>query len=159
MLFLLLAATPAWAGDGWQHFESPRFGVSIDIPSGFVQQEPGPANNDGATFLSPDGSAELRVWGSHMLSGSLKADSRERQQFERDDGWKITYAPAKDGWYAYSGLKKDRIVYAKAVGACGNSMALYFRIEYPKNEKTHYDAMVTRLSRSLKYGPALACPE
>jgi hypothetical protein len=157
VLPLLLILGPAQAESGWRHFESARFGFSVDIPSGFIAQPP-PENGDGATFVSPDGTTELKVWGSNLLDQTLKSDSAFRREAETEEGWRITYSPIKKSWYAYSGLKGSRIVYTKAVSACGGSLALYFRIEYPKAEKLQYDAMVTRLSHSLKAGPAAECP-
>lgn len=157
LLLLILMVGPAAAEAGWKHFENSRFGFSIDVPEGFSEGTP-PENGDGATFTSPDGSAELRVWGSYLVDSSLKQDAAMRRQGETDDGWKISYSPVHKGWFVYSGTKAGRIVYAKAVAACGGEVALYFRIEYPKPEKLQYDALVTRLSHSLKAGPASDCP-
>lgn len=149
--------SPAFAEEGWKHFENARFGFSIDVPAGFIESDP-PANSDGATFTSPDASAELRVWGAYLVDTTLRKDAAQRRQWEADAGWKISYAPLKKGWFIYSGTKGQRIVYAKGVSACGGDVALYFRIEYPKPEKIHYDALVTRLSHSLKAGVGDQCP-
>jgi hypothetical protein len=35
---------------------------------------------------------------------------------------------------------------------------VHFRIEYPEAQKKDYDAIVERLSKSLKAGPASDCP-
>lgn len=157
LLLLVFLAVPALAEGGWKHFENSRFGFSIDVPAGLIEGDP-PENGDGATFTSPDGTAELRVWGSYLVDSSLKQDAAMRRQGEIEEGWRISYAPVKKAWFVYSGTKADRIVYAKGVSACGGDVALYFRIEYPKSEKKQYDALVTRLSHSLKAGPASDCP-
>lgn len=157
LLALLLFTAPALADAGWRQFDSARYGFSIEIPAGFIEQPP-PENGDGATFHAPDGTAELKVWGSNLLDETLKSDSAFRRKAETEEGWRITYSPVRKRWYAYSGLKGERIVYAKAVSACGGSLALHFRIEYPKTEKVQYDAMVTRMANSLKAGPAQDCP-
>lgn len=156
LMLLVLMVAPAFAEAGWKHFENSRFGFSIDVPAGFQEGEP-PENGDGATFTAPDGSAELRVWGAYLVDRSLKQDSAMRRQGEAEDGWRISYAPLRKRWFAYSGTKGNRIVYAKAVSACGGQVALYFRIEYPKSEKIQYDALVTRLSQSLKATPGAEC--
>ncbi len=104
VLPLLFVISPALAESGWRHFESARFGFSVDIPAGFIEQPP-PENGDGATFVSPDGTAELKVWGSNLLDQTLKSDSAFRREAETEEGWRITYSPIKKSWYAYSGLK------------------------------------------------------
>jgi hypothetical protein len=156
-LVLVVLIGPAFAEEGWRQFDNARFGFSMEVPAGFIKSEP-PANGDGATFNSPDGSAELRVWGAYLTDITLKQDAAQRRQWEADDGWKISYAPVKNTWFIYSGTKGDRIVYTKAVSACGGDVALYFRIEYPKSEKVQYDALVTRMSHSLKSGTGDQCP-
>lgn len=153
---LALMAVPALAEPQWKRFDNSRFGFSIEVPGGFIEGEP-PDNGDGATFTAPDGSAELRVWGAYLVDSSLKQDAAMRRKGEAENGWRISYAPVKKSWFAYSGTKGDRIVYAKGTSACGGEVALYFRIEYPKAEKTQYDALVTRLSHSLKSTPGADC--
>jgi hypothetical protein len=158
LFVLLLMSSPVMA-QAWSHFESARFGFSIDVPAGFQQSAAPPANGDGARFSSPDGLAELLIWGRN-LTESFTRDAATRKRAEQDDGWRITYSPVKRGlYYVLSGIKDDRIVYLKAVSACRGKLALYFRIEYPRSEKIQYDAMVTRLSHSLKAGRGAECPE
>lgn len=157
LIALVLTATVAQAEPAWKHFENARFGFSIDVPSGLIEQPP-PENGDGATFLAADQSAELRVWGNYPIDENFRQDARSRLASEKTEGWRITYAAIKSGWHVYSGTKSDRIVYAKGVSSCAGKVALNFRLEYPKAEKLQYDAMVTRLSKSLKSSAGSDCP-
>jgi hypothetical protein len=156
---LIFMSISCLAATGWTHVESKRYGFAVDIPAGFAERAAESDNGDGVTFTSPDGTAELRVWGSELGDLSLRQDSSRRRKAEQADGWRISFSPIKRGWYVYSGTKDNRIVYLKAVSSCKGALALYFRIEYPRPEKLNYDAMVTRLSHSLRAGPAADCPE
>jgi hypothetical protein len=154
----LLMSSPALAAS-WSQFKSARFGFSIEVPPGFIQSEAAPDNGDGAAFASPDKSATLLIWGRNLTEG-LADDAAQRKSAEREEGWRITYAPVKRGrWFVLSGIKGDRIMYLKGVAACRGRLALYFRLEYPRAEKEQYDAMVTRLSTSAKGGRGADCPE
>jgi hypothetical protein len=158
LILVFLFSCPALA-ESWSRFESARFGFSIEVPSGFMSSITESDNGDGATFTSPDKTAELRIWGRNLTEG-FSADAARQKRMEREDGWRITYSPVKRGKsYILSGIKDDRIVYLKSVAACGGKLALYFRIEYPRAEKLQYDAMVTRLANSTKAKKGADCPD
>jgi len=157
ILFLFLLCAPAFAAE-WTTYSNPRFGASIDVPPGFVKEVPEPENGDGLIFHSADGQTMLLVWGGNVTDGDFKLDSEIRLNRELDADWRITYRNKSDNeWSVYSGSQSGRIVYARSVSSCRGTQAVHFRIEYPEEQKKHYDAIVERLGKSLKAGPASDC--
>jgi hypothetical protein len=159
VLALFLLSSPALAAD-WSNYANARFGATIDIPPGFVNDVPEPENGDGLTFHSADGKAELLVWGNNLVDADFNQDVAGRLKGDMDDGWNISYAAgvAGDGWQVYSGTRNGRLLYAKSISSCKNTQALHFRIEYPEEQKTVYDSVVARLGKSLKAGATSDCP-
>jgi hypothetical protein len=157
VLSALLLAGPAHAGD-WTSYANARFGETIDIPPGFVNDVPEPENGDGLTFHSADGKAELLVWGNNLVDEDFKADGQSRVSDETDNGWDVSYQKdAGQAWGVYSGSKGNRIMYARSIASCKRAQAVHFRIEYPGAQKKEYDAIVDRLSKSLKAPPDAEC--
>jgi hypothetical protein len=144
----------------WSSYANARFGTTIDIPPGFVNDVPEPENGDGLTFHSADGKAELLVWSNNLVDGDFNQDVAERLKSDIGDGWNISYVAgvAGDGWQVYSGRREDRLLYAKSISSCKETQALHFRLEYPEVQKTNFDPVVAHLAKSLKAGPASDCP-
>jgi hypothetical protein len=158
ILFLFLLCSLAFAAE-WTNYSNPRFGASVDIPPGFVNDVPAPENGDGLTFHSVDGNTELLVWGNSLVDEDFAADGKSRLQGEKDDGWDVSYQKAfGNEWNVFSGSKDGRIMCARSLSSCQGTQAVHFRIEYPEAQKKDYDAIVERLSKSLKAGPASDCP-
>ena len=157
--FVIFAMTTAACAADWSSYTNARFGASIDIPPGFVNDVPAPANGDGLTFHSVDGQAELLIWGNNVVEGDFKTDGQARLRGELDDGWDVSYrSESADDWHVYSGSKGDRIMYLRSISSCKGTQALHFRIEYPKEQNKDYDSVVERLGKSLRTGPASDCP-
>jgi hypothetical protein len=159
LIFLALLASTSFASE-WTSYSNARFGVNIDVPPAFVNDVPASANGDGLTFHSADGQTELLVWGNNLVDEDFREDSTGRLNSDTQDGWVIAYQAGvnSDDWQVYSGTRNGRLLYVKSISSCKNTQALHFRIEYPEAQKTAYDAVVARLSRSLKAGPATDCP-
>jgi hypothetical protein len=165
-LAFLILAVPAFAAS-WTPYVNDRYGFTIDIPSGFVNDVAEPDAGDGLTYHSLDGKAELLVWANNLADGSFKDDTLGRIMSEKENQWLITYERAANadlskpggGWYVYSGTKDGRIMYAKSLAACRGQEALHFRIEYPEDRKGEFAGIVSRLAVALKPAPGWACPE
>ncbi len=159
IIALFLLSSSAIAAD-WSSYSNPRFGVSVDIPHGFVNDVPEPENGDGLTFHSADGKAELLVWGNNLVDADFNQDVAARLKSDTEDGWNVSYVARVNGsgWQVYSGTREGRLLYTRSIASCKETQALHFRIEYPEAQKTTYDPVVARLSKSLKAGPATDCP-
>jgi hypothetical protein len=159
ILALILLSSSAIAAE-WSNYENARFGVTIDIPPGFVNDVHEPANGDGLTFHSVDRKAELLVWGNNLVDEDFNQDVAARLKSDAEDGWNISYVARVNGsgWQVYSGTRGGRLLYAKSISSCKETQALHFRVEYPEAQKTAYDSVVARLAKSLKAGLATDCP-
>jgi len=157
-LALLLATTswPATGAETWRRYTNARFGTSAEYPASLFQPGEAPGNGDGLAFESKDGTAEIRVYGSHGPSTVTDSFAEYRNWLTRhevDEGLKVSYRAGGKDWFAISGESRGRIVYIKVVGDCPNlSMAHHLRIEYPVSDKALYDPVVARTARSLKAG-------
>jgi hypothetical protein len=160
VIAFLLMTSAAWASD-WSSFYNDRYGVTIDIPPGFAQFGDAPDNNDGLTFASADGKAKLLVWGGNIIADNFKEELRGNFESDQSDGWVVSYGASNKqktmSWAVYSGTKGDMIMYEKSIASCKGTQSLHFRIEYPVVQKKAYDAVVARLGKSMKAGPATDC--
>ncbi len=160
LVALLMMTSAAWASD-WSSFYNDRYGVQIDVPLGFAQYGDAPDINDGLTFKSADSKATLLVWGGNIVADNFKEELRGNFQSDQSDGWVVSYGASNKqktmSWAVYSGTKGDMIMYEKSIASCNGTQSLHFRIEYPKAQKKDYDAVVTKLGKSMKAGPATDC--
>lgn len=143
----LAVATAQASADDWRRYDNPRFAYAIDIPPGFsdvVEAQ----NGDGGVSTSADGRAELGVWGSYLVDRSFKSDVEDRVQADSSDGWDISYDRRTSRTASWSGSKNDRVFYARAMTGCDDA-AIYFRLEYEQAQLKVYDAIVSRLVKSL----------
>ena len=149
LLALLLALPPPALAADWGHYVNPRFGYAIDIPPGFVGQGESD-NGDGEVFKTP--TAALTVFGRYLLS-DIDSDFEDavgtEQQFEKQDGWSITYAVSTPQSASYSGTKGGRILYTRMIALCGPAIAT-FDFEYSTTDLQKFANTVDRLVRSLK---------
>lgn len=145
-LVLALFARPV-AAQEWGHYANERFGVEVDVPPGFQQDEP-PANGDGLRFSTP--TAELAVFGSFMAAEDFEADVAQQIKYAEDDGWNITYQAVTPGWASWSGRRGSRILYARAVPICGGAAIGAFQLTYMEADLKAFDPVVERLVRSLR---------
>lgn len=142
----------ASAQNSYKTYANDRFFFSIEYPSStFVMQTP-PANNDGRTFRSKDGKAEVRVWGGfNALDRSLK---EEYDNAVEELGTGVTYKVLGDAGFVVSGIRGGKIYYRRTLlRRTGTEVFYSFTIEYPKSQKAKYDAIVSRMSRSFKFDP------
>jgi hypothetical protein len=149
-VFATLAATSQAFAGGWAPYGNARYNYWIDMPPGFSKIEES-ANGDGGTSRSPDGRAELAVWGSYPGENDFSRDVKWRVDQERSDGWSVDYQRLKSRWAVWSGSKGGRLYYERAIPVCGGAVA-YFRLEYDKAQAGSFDPIVARLGKSLRSG-------
>src|SRR5579883_142709 len=150
--FILAVATGAAAAQQrWTTYANPRFGATIDYPADlFVRTDPPPENGDGQAFRSRDGRTRLAVWGRYNSAG----DSPQRyvEQYVEPDGG-ITYRQITARYYVVSGLRKGDIFYQRCnFPTPPDDVIICFEATYPPADKAAMDAVVARLSRSLRSG-------
>jgi hypothetical protein len=147
-LFVLSGA--AAAAEGWGRYVNEWYGYRIDIPPGFSRVAEAD-NGDGGWSRSADGQAALAVWGRTIAIAPFASEALDDIHSAEQDGWTVSYRKVTDRWASWSGERGGRILYARAVVLCGDESSGHFRLEYPAAQRQAYDAIVTRLVKSLQH--------
>lgn len=154
-ILICLAATAAPAlADDWRPYANARFGYVVDLPPGFAISNEAD-NGDGMTLTSADKQAELRVFGANRMEQDFETEMKIRIGMDEKEGWKISYSKPAKSWASYSGSRKDRILYVRAIALCHDAVG-YATIEYPKAALKQYDPIVQHLVKSLSAPPRCA---
>jgi hypothetical protein len=115
--------------------------------------DPPPENDDGRSFRSPNGRAQIIVSGNFALGETIT----DRLASEPEIGRTITYKKRGPDWIVISGTKGDRIFYEKSILTCHDTIWNDLWIEYPEAENHNYDALVTYVSAALHAGEGDEC--
>ena len=143
----LIVATSALAQD-WRSYSNPRFGTRADVPRDWTMGA-APENDDGRVFTAPDGAATITVYGSlHVDSIADAMKIHETPQA----GETITYRQRGPRTITVSGTRDNAIFYRKAILSCRDQIWNGVAIEYPSARKQDFDAVVTRVAKSLRGG-------
>lgn len=144
---LCLAHAPAAAEEQWATYSNPRFGATADYPADlFSVREPPPENGDGQTFHTADGRAELTIYGTNNIDGEPPEVYVPKHVSLSD----VTYKKIGSDFYAVSGTRGATIYYERC-NFPNNDVLVCFYISYPLAQKATWDAIVTRIGRSLRF--------
>jgi hypothetical protein len=152
-IFVLFGCASAIAQTKYSTYTNDRFHFSIDYPSALLKMQPPPENDDGRTFLSSDGSVEMRVWGQYnALSETLKGKYDATLKSFPDKPSYMVLGPKR---YVVSGIRDGKIVYVKTLYQKGKNSDVFYTltIEYPAADKTRWDAVVTHIANSFSIIP------
>ncbi|NVN88141.1 MAG: hypothetical protein HXX15_18835 [Rhodopseudomonas sp.] len=141
------AATPAAGAPRWTSYANARFGTIVDYPADiFSVIDPPPENNDGRRFHSSDGRAELSIYASYNAMDNTPKSYLE----EYVDHQGATYKQVTANFFAVSGKRGNDIYYQRCnfIRDTVHCMSL----NYPADQASTYDAIVTRISKSLRAG-------
>ncbi|WP_244620578.1 hypothetical protein [Methylosinus sporium] len=152
-------ATLLWAGsslhaEGWRLYRNARFGTTAVVPKDWTIGA-APENDDGRVFTSPDRRSEITVYGGYR---SFQKEQEIADRLAPGEGETVTYRKQAKDWLAVSGTKGDRIFYRKSILSCRGAIWNTVSIEYPASDKKKFDALVTRVSHSLRPGRADEAP-
>ena len=147
----LIASAPAIAQEqlGWQTYEDPQLGFTIELPSALFSPIEG--GEPGQLLLGEQGGeAELLIYG---VAGPQQTDfDRFIADVESASGVDvISYRAEGDSWLVLSGYLEmgQRIFYAKFMFTPERDALSAFEITYPARDKERFDAIVARLEGSL----------
>ena len=133
--------------DGWTRYTNERFGTIVEFPLHLFKPTTPPENGDGRALDAGDG-ARIFVFASYGPSTVTEDFSGYKAWLLSESGLeRISYKAEGANWLAFSGREGPDIVYVKVVEGCGAAHEVHIR--YPSAMKTHYDAIVGRISRSL----------
>ena len=143
-------AFAAAAAPHYVTYVNDRFGTTAEVPADWTPGEP-PANNDGLRFTSPDQRAWMTVYGRLHIDDTVEEAIKDFETPGKDET--ITYRH-RERRAVVSGTRGDTILFSKHVLSCRDQIWNNVHIEYPAADKTAYDALVTRMARSLRGGPS-----
>lgn len=148
VLIAAILGRPALAEARWLTYANERFGTTADYPDIFSRPNPPPENGDGRGFKTEDGRAELLVYGSFTVE---TRSPRELMIANREPGVAYAYGAASARGFAQSGTRGSRITYQRC--ALSGDILGCVVLTYPQGEKARWDAIVARVSGSLRFGP------
>jgi hypothetical protein len=157
-LFVTLAfyAAPAF-GQAWESYGNARFGYEIAIPPGFAESAPPPTNGDGQIYSSPDGRAELRVWGANVLEG-FPVEFNAMVAMASSEGWEVSIPAGFATDAAFEGHQNGQRIVVHAISYCTGALMAAFQLTYDSDLKANMIQVITRLSHSLDRTSGFMCP-
>lgn len=144
---ICLAHVPAAAEEQWATYSNPRYGATADYPADlFAVKEPPPENDDGQTFHTADGRAELTIYGTNNID-SEPPDIYVSKHVSLAD---VSYKKVGPDFYAVSGQRGATIYYERC-NFPNLDVLVCFYMSYPAADKARWDGVVTRIGQSLRF--------
>jgi hypothetical protein len=130
----------------WRSYEDPRAGTRVDFPAGLFPVDAGETERGtGRVFKTADGRA---TFSAYMLENEDEDSPRSYlSKFLKVDPATIDYRRVTDRFFAVSGVR-DEVVYYSRCNFHGRIHCMY--MTYPAAELRDWDAIVTRVSLSLR---------
>jgi hypothetical protein len=140
---ILLGFVPqlALAGDTeWRRYTIPNTGTSVDMPVSIFTSDGG----TGRKFFTEDRRADLTVQSVANPASASPATFLAKMQPPAG----IIYKRVTSDFFVVSSIRNDRIWYNRCNRGSGSMNCVM--INYPAAEKRQWDAVVTRISKTLK---------
>ena len=137
----------AFAGDTeWRRYVIPSTGTSVDMPVSIFTSDAGAPEGGGTgrRFFTEDRRADLTVQSVPNPGNESPAAFLARKQPPAG----IIYKRIASDFFVVSSIRNDRIWYNRCNR--GNGAMNCVLINYPAAEKRQWDAVVTRISRTLR---------
>jgi hypothetical protein len=133
----------------WRTFEVPAFGTAIQYPASIFTPAGRPEMGFGQRFERADGRAVLSIYARSNKAGETpKAYLRRHLRVERSD---LDYVRIARSFFAISSERDGVILYSRCNFSGGARGVIHcFDMKYPQEEKRSWDAVVTRISLSLR---------
>lgn len=134
----------------WTTYYNARFGTTADYPADiFTVRAPPPTNGDGQTFRTADGRAQLLIYGTH----NAEEDNPRSYVAKYYNGPEVTYKRITRSFFVVSGVHDGAIFYNRCnFPAKAEGIIDCIGLNYPASDKAKWDAIVTRISSSLRAG-------
>jgi len=131
----------------WQRYNVSAGSAAADVPRAIFSEDGGAAQDGaGRRFVTADGRADLTV---QSIPNERDA-SPAAFLAARSPPSGIIYRRVTPGFFVVSSIRDGRIWYNRCNRAHGAMHCVL--INYPAGEKRQWDAIVTRISRSLSGG-------
>ncbi|MEN6438660.1 MAG: hypothetical protein ABFD97_08755 [Syntrophobacter sp.] len=144
-VLFLSHAVPSAGSDGYTKYCNPRFGFCVEYPASLTKDPP-PANNDGISLRDRDAFTMSASGINNVLDDTV--ESLMSAGIENMD--RVTYKSKGRDWFVLSGFDGTKVRYEKTWVGKGSINTLF--IEYQADQKSKYDEIAARVSRSFKPG-------
>ncbi len=144
----LSGAAQSIRAPGWTTYADGH-GTIVDFPAKiFTVGEGAPPVGDGRHFRSADGRADLSVY--TIANAEHDTPRSYLSRHLKSDFSNLSYDRVGDRFFAVSGIVRGKTFYSRCnfEGRRGTMHCLY--LDYPAAETHAWDALVTRMSRSLR---------
>jgi len=133
----------------WTVFVEPSLGTRMDLPSAVFTTADGTAYRGvGRQFKTADGRAVLAIYSQRNNQRDTPASYlRKNFSFPRAT---VSYERITRDFFAVSGTREGMIFYSRCNVAATGATLHCFDLQFPARERTAWDAIVTRMSRSLR---------
>jgi len=143
------ARVQSYKSADWRTFEVPDFGTRIQYPANIFSPSGQPEMGLGQRFERADGRAVLSIY-SHPNKGGENPKTYLRHHL-RAPRSALDYARIARSFFAISSERDGVILYSRCNFAGGARGTIHcFDLKYPQEEKRSWDAVVTRISLSLR---------
>ncbi|MGA7485814.1 MAG: hypothetical protein WBW74_02580 [Xanthobacteraceae bacterium] len=134
----------------WQKFQIPEFGTTVDYPAGIFTAPHGKAEKGvGQRLNSADGRSVLTVYSRENEDSDTPASYLKRNL--RVARSVLDYERVTRSFFAISSERQGLIFYSRCNFSSEAGGAIHcFDLIYPREERRAWDAIVTRISRSLR---------
>ena len=134
--------------DDWRTFEVPDFGTSIQYPASIFTPAGRPEMGFGQRFERADGRAVLSIYARLKAGETPRTYLRKHLRVERPQ---LQYVRIARSFFAISSERDGVILYSRCNFSGGARGVIHcFDMKYPQEEKRSWDAVVTRISLSLR---------
>jgi hypothetical protein len=143
-----LASVPRDAG--WQTYVDAQHGTRVEYPAGVFSEEAGaPTIGTGRAFRTSDGRAHLEIYSLLNRDRNTPASYVAKNFSLRRAA--LEYDRVAPDFFALSGIQQDMVYYSRCNFPDGRNGAIHcVYLTYPHGETKAWDAIVTRISRSLR---------
>jgi len=143
---VMLYALPVAAGaESWSGYRIPESGTSVEISASIFTEEVGRPDGYGVQYQTSDGRADLTVQ-------AVPNDGSSPSAFlaKKNPPAGIIYKRITPRFFVVSSVRRGKIWYDRC--NFGSRYVHCVLINYPATEKRQWDAIVTRISRTLSGG-------
>jgi hypothetical protein len=144
------AMDPRALSPDWQTYVEPEHGTRAEYPAGVFLADAGPPTiGDGKSFETDDGTARLEIYALENSERDSPASYVAKKfAYRRSE---LEYDRIARGFFALSGVKNDMVYYSRCNFPGGRRGAIHcVYLTYPHRETKAWDAIVTRVSWSLR---------
>jgi hypothetical protein len=133
----------------WRTFDVPEFGTRVQVPTSIFAPAGKPEQGIGQRFERADGRAVLSIYS--RPNAARESPATYLQHNLRVDRSALDYERIARSFFAISLERDGVILYSRCNFSTRARTAIHcFDLTYPQEEKRFWDAVVTRISLSLR---------